>query len=668
MNKKYSCLCLFSSAMLLMASCTGNAGESSSQNASSDSSATESSQSSVSSKSSEEPVKKYSIKSLTALGGINTTNYVTASGVTVGAEYDSGTDVTLTFTAGLYLSTGFTTALAKNIYVYVNGEVYHPTYDAKTTTMALTFKMPGRDAEIEYCYTTNNSGLTWSFKNLGNYVVRGIDLTQKYQYAYFYLVGLEDEIITSLTYETDTGAKGDFTSSLTDVGNGTYYASGLGISSDDGSTTMTLTLATSKATSQKITYVGLDNEKVDTANSILPTTGYVGKQTTITVKAAEGYTLSSMTFSDSFIFPINGSATFTMPEAELTVTLSFASAIKASDVTFSYVGADASIVEKAYFVDTFLNEVNTLKPGNTYYLRVQLNSGEYMVSSVKLNNGYAITASAVTYPKIENCYQAMSTIPVGANSLAVEVTLSKAYTVTIPTVEGLTVNVSAGYILLSNGSKVAAGTSISGSAYTNDGTYYTLKVLDASNADISTEVGLTGDSSYYSFTMPEKNITLSFSAPVVENEYTSVAKYDFSTWGSTNSTQTKEKVQALFDGGTYLNSGTNIVSTVDSVSNVAQGYQNSGISGFRMGTSKNKGSVALTLSQNINKVSLTIQNAVNTNTPTVSVGDLTYTCTAGDATTPTTQEFEFSEATNSITISTTAAVVITVFEFFTKAA
>lgn len=659
--------------MLLMASCTGNAGESSSQNASSDSSATESSQSSVSSKSSEEPVKKYSIKSLTALGGINTTNYVTASGVTVGAEYDSGTDVTLTFTAGLYLSTEFTTALAKNIYVYVNGEVYHPTYDAKTTTMALTFKMPGKDAEIEYCYTTNNSGLTWSFKNLGNYVVRGIDLAQKYQYAYFYLVGPEDEIITSLAYETDTGAKGDFTSYLTDVGNGTYYASGLGISSDDGSTTMTLTLATSKATSQKITYVGLDNEKVDTANSILPTTGYVGKQTTITVKAAEGYTLSLMTFSDSTIYPINGSATFTMPADELTVTLSFGSGIKASDVTFSYVGATAEVVEKAYFLDTSSNEVNTLEPGNTYYLRVQLNSGEYMVSSAKLNGGFAVAASGVTYPKkIENCYQAMATIPAGTDSLAVEVTLSKAYTVTIPTVEGLTVNVSAGYILLSNGSKVAAGTSISAYAYTADAsynyTYYTLKVLDASNADISTEVGLTGDSSYYSFTMPEKNITLSFSAPVVENEYTSVAKYDFSTWGSTNSTQTKEKVQALFDGGTYLNSGTNIVSTVDSVSNVAQGYQNSGISGFRMGTSKNKRSVALTLSQNINKVSLTIQNAVNTNTPTVSVGDLTYTCTAGDATTPTTQEFEFSEATNSITISKTAAVVITVFEFFTKAA
>lgn len=449
------------------------------------------------------------------------------TGVEVGTEYEAGAKVTLTFAAGASLFFGFSASYAKDIYVYVNDNLYHPTFNEVTSKMSLTFEMPEVDVDLQYCYmTSNTAGLTWSFNNLGDYSVRGIDLSKAYTSAIsLYLVGPENKQITSLKYETDTGDKGDLDlTTCIDIGGGVYYLKDLSVYSE-GATAVTVSLATADAAEHTITYTGLDETKVDVAKSVLPTKGYEGKQTTITVKAAEGYTLAGLKFTGVEATAQSGTATFTMPSGNVTVDVYFVSPISSSDVTVSYVGdstpscvTDFGFYQYSSTTYSYV-KVDSIEQGKTYPFRVQLNSADYAVTGVKIN-GVAVSSVTSALGAL-NCYQASVTIPVDATSIAMEITISSSYTVTFSGNEDLTnlyVYDSSNNMIIS-GNKAFAGRTISitsacvyGAGYNY--IWYSVTVLDGEGVDISEEVGLAEDASHvYSFVMPEKNVTLKFAAP-----------------------------------------------------------------------------------------------------------------------------------------------------------
>lgn len=527
---------LSSAAMLLlMTSCAGTS-NSSSQESSLDSSVAASSSSSaqggssVTSESSPEksqtseepPVVKAKIKSITALDYLfQTTNYVKLTGVEAGTEYEAGAKVTLTFAAGSSLSLGFSASYAKDIYVYVNDDLYHPTFNEATSKMSLTFEMPEVDVDLQYCYmTSNTAGLTWSFKNLGDYSVRGIDLSKAYTSAIsLYLVGPENKQITSLKYETDTGDKGDLDlTTCIDIGGGVYYLKDLSVYSE-GATAVTVSLATADAAEHTITYTGLDETKVDVAKSVLPTKGYEGKQTKISVVPVDEHATVSLSFTGVSASATGGEATFTMPANNITVTIALLSPINVSDVVVNYVGdsTPSCVVSSGFYEYSYGSgyvEVNTLELGKSYYFRVQLNSADYSMTAAKLNGVDSSMVGAVTYPDpIANAYQAYFTIP-SAASLTLEVTLGMKYSIIIPSVDNVTVSAYCGNTQLTNGSEVAAGSKVSVTAYDSSWNYYSVAVLDAgTETDISTDVGLSVSYGTYTFTMPSKAIKLSITAP-----------------------------------------------------------------------------------------------------------------------------------------------------------
>lgn len=419
MKKILPCLCLTLLAASL-ASCTKDNTQSSTDVNSSESqistdapiSSAESSIDSASEESSEESsssaepvVTKATIKSIQALGTYTTSNIV-LGGIAEEEEYEIGSDVTVSFTAGTTLSymDGISATVASRTYVYVNDVEYHPTVDAGSTSMSVTFKMPKEGASIVYLYNgyeivDEANGVTWSISNLGSFKVYGLSATTKYTSPNFYLVGPESTTLSSASYVLNDAAG---TSEAIDFveSNGVYNLSPY-LSSANGATTATITLDTSVAQEYKITYTGLDSAKYDAVSSILPTVGYSGKSVTVKAVANEAYYISSMTISGVTATPFNGSVTFTMPENDVAINVAFADKLKAS-VT---IASGTDYVKDYYFINTTTNQ-HTLyfKPGEFLAFHVILVDFDHEVTSLTFDGiapSYGISKSTTTIDGVE---------------------------------------------------------------------------------------------------------------------------------------------------------------------------------------------------------------------------------------------------------------------------
>lgn len=421
MKKYLPYLCLASLATILAACSTNTEQSSSSQGgASSESSSSvssvESSVESSSETSSESPskpsssspapvVEKGKINSITSLGQY-TNLYVVLSGVAKDDSYDVGDNVTLSFTAGTYFSSEYAPSAT---YVYVNAVEYHPTLDISGKSMSLTFAMPKGGVDIVYLYSSATedatNGITWSISNLGSFKVYGLNTEKKYSSPDFYLVGPSNQILNSVSCLLDNETTASIYPYMTES-NGVYNVSA-SASSASGATHATLTLNAITSQEYNITYTGLDSASYDATKSIVPSTAYSGKKVTITVASVASAYISSMTITDAsgnlVTTALNGSATFTMPESNISVNVTFAD-LKRANVVIS--NDFASYVKDYYFVDATTKEHSLyFQPGAYAFFHVVMTDSSHKVSSIKFDgiaatyiSETAVTIDGVSYP------------------------------------------------------------------------------------------------------------------------------------------------------------------------------------------------------------------------------------------------------------------------------
>lgn len=421
MKKYLPYLCLASLATILAACSTNTEQSSSSQGgASSESSSSvssvESSVESSSETSSESPskpsssspapvVEKGKINSITSLGQY-TNLYVVLGGVAKDDSYDVGDNVTLSFTAGTYFSSEYAPSAT---YVYVNDVEYHPTLDTSGKSMSLTFAMPKGGVDIVYLYSSATedatNGITWSISNLGSFKVYGLNTEKKYSSPDFYLVPPSNQILNSVSCLLDNETEASIYPTSTES-NGVYNVSAYATNAS-GATHATLTLNTITSQEYGITYTGLNSDKYDAANSTVPSTAYSGKKVTIKVASVASAYISSMTITDASGNPVttalNGSATFTMPESNISVNVTFAD-LKRANVVIS--NDFASYVKDYYFVDATTKEHSLyFQPGAYAFFHVVMTDSSHKVSSIKFDgiaatyiSETAVTIDGVSYP------------------------------------------------------------------------------------------------------------------------------------------------------------------------------------------------------------------------------------------------------------------------------
>lgn len=521
---KKNLLILASASLLMLSACNGGGGSSASPAPSV--SSEESSESS-----SPKVVVTSKIASVSAIGGTETTNYVTMSAPSIGTKYNEGDKVTLTFAPGSLNAGGFLDVGL--IFVYVNGTAYHPTLDKDSLVAAtLVFDMPAEDVELSYCWSNNSGSWKISFDKLGSYKVRGLDLNQKYAAPVnFFLEGPENKAIKSLTAKTNTGDTGAITT--TDIGGGVYSVSYQGYDADYNElhgNVVTFSIVEETATSYAITYTGLDDEtKFDKANSIIPTVGYAGKKTKIAIADKGISYVSDVTFEGVSAYWYNGSAEFVMPENAVSIGVTFGTAIAAS-LTIE----NTTAIKKAWLAsDTDgKTEVQYVKALDQVYLFIELADSSY--SPAATFNGTAATYfssvwDATTYQPIENKYYCSFTILGGITEAKFVANAVKSYTLTYAAPNNGTFSIAKGNSLVTSGGSVAAGATLTITLHPNDNasTNASLTFTDDDGSDITNSVGLSfltvgGYSTYKTitgtFTMPEKNVTITatLSAPASE--------------------------------------------------------------------------------------------------------------------------------------------------------
>jgi len=167
------------------------------------------------------------------------------------------------------------------------------------------------------------------------------------------------------------------------------------------------------------------------------------------------------------------------------------------------------------------------------------------------------------------------------------------------------------------------------------------------------------------------SITLAVTNNVLN--YTSVAKYDFSTipavTGTASGAIAASDVLALFNGTnpSYLTSGTNSITACTNAAKTYQANTEQGPKkqGLKMGTGSDHGIVSLTSSKPFSKAVLSIYNWSSSKLAVMTVNDNTNTLTNSTAA----KDYAFTFTANTtITIDSSMYMVLVGVEFFEIAA
>ncbi|MCR5491245.1 MAG: hypothetical protein K6F32_03850, partial [Bacilli bacterium] len=542
MKHKNLPILLMASAMLLGSCGTANASSEASSSAASEAASSVASEaaSSVSSEaassaetevsseeaeaSSEEAVT-YGVKSFDNL----TTNFLSCEAAK-DLTFAAGEEVSFDIAPGEDLVSGFEAVHVEHVFVYVNGEGFHPTL-VDSNTMRATFTAPEADVDIIICYSVQQQlkedGFNISLAEDSEGELLGVLASDKYKYFDCYVKFDTPYEITTMEYKMGEGDYIEVDELSYDVsysrvlGRTDVYNITIRPDYEDVTGDVVVRIAGEEKQVHSITYSGLSETYVDLESSNLPASSIEGEGIMATLSLKEGYYIASVEADDEDIWVSfwDGSVMFTMPDADVVLTFTFGEMVALT------ASKGEHIVEATFYSDRDMFygvPVESAIPGKTTYLFVKTEAG-YKPTPIALN-GYEYSFASYDGATV---WMAALDIPTDATEFSVSVSADVAYSVSSP---------EDAVVAFSDGAYYFAGETVSFSVQIPSRTKLeSVSIVDENGTDLNLAVELDG--AYGTFTMPEANVKVVPNFVELTGDYVHVsAEFDEDEYSVSSST------------------------------------------------------------------------------------------------------------------------------------
>lgn len=430
-----------------------------------------------------------------------TPDFISVSGTETGKEYEPGSTVTLTVTAGETLSYSFEAIHMEHIHIHVGDRTYMPVFPGSEGTgvesIQVEIEVPEGDFGIVACYSVqqqiSDTGYTMYIEDNEAVSLYGVSHDLKYKYFDCYLLTEDAYTITGVEFRMGenstwmdasqtTGCSFERSAYVDNVYKVTIRPDYQDVTGD-----ITLRVSGEQHGRYSIVWENAGEQYLDLEKSVLPEQAIDGETVTAELYTADGYYLSGAECSkaDTELEIIGRSyVRFTMPASDVTVTLDIR-----SKVPVSYTGS-ANINEAAFYdADDIYYGVETDNgiPGENVYLFATAESGfKPMKATIQTGESFSFTHYAY------DMYMAAVTIPEDATSLEAGIETAVAYTVS-----------GNENIVFDNGNLYAEGENVSMSIYVPEGQRITS--VTAKTGD-GTDIPVELSAPYASFTMPASDV------------------------------------------------------------------------------------------------------------------------------------------------------------------